>query len=109
MFINIMREIYVPFTDNDWVQECCVGVHNVASSKNLIGRCPIKIYEGHTKDISKFRFHLWETIWYFKKCKAPEILGNQQDVWRLNDPLDKECSTTSSQMGGRLSTLSYHT
>ena len=33
----------------------------------------MKVSEGFTQDISKFHFHTWEPIWYFKKLKAPEI------------------------------------
>ena len=71
MVRNVMRLFDVPLEDHDWVEKWCVDMHNIASSKNLSGRCPLEISKGHTQDISKFRFHLWEPIWYFKKCKAP--------------------------------------
>ena len=67
-----MREFDVPLKEHDWAQKCCVDVKNIDSSKNLNGRCPLEISEGHTQDISTFIFHLWEPIWYFKNCKAPE-------------------------------------
>ena len=55
-------------------------MQNIDSSKNLNLRCPLEISEGHTQEISKFRFHLWEPIWCFKKSKAPENHW-QPEIW----------------------------
>ena len=72
MVRNIMTPFDVPLKEHDWEQKWCVDVKNIASSKNLNGRCLLEISEVHTQEISKFSFHFWETIWYFKKCKATE-------------------------------------
>ena len=64
----------------------------IAYYKNINGRCPLEISEGHTQDISKFWFNSWEPIWYFKNCKAPENLwqparctgfshSNRDEMW----------------------------
>ena len=31
----------------------------------------MEISSGHTPDISKFRFHIWEPVWYFEPTKSP--------------------------------------
>ena len=67
-----MRAFDVPLKEQNWAQKWCVDVHNISSSKKLNGRGPLEIIEGHTQDIPKLRLHLWEPIWYSKKCKAPE-------------------------------------
>ena len=67
-----MRAFDFPLKEHDWAQKWCADVHNIDSSEKINGSCSLKICEGHTQDISKFRFHLWEPMWYFKKCKAPE-------------------------------------
>ena len=51
-----------------------------AYSININKRFPLEISEGQTQDMSKFRFHLWETIWYFEKCKVPENPW-QPEIW----------------------------
>jgi hypothetical protein len=48
----------------------------VAASKKFGWKSPLAMNSGNTQDISKFRFHIWEPIWYFHKCKAPE------DPWK---------------------------
>ena len=50
----------------------CVNVNNIASSNNLDWIIPLEVSEGFTQEISKFCFHIWETIWYFKESKATE-------------------------------------
>ena len=72
MVRNVMREFDVPLKEHNWAHKWCVDVHNIASSKNFNGSFPPAISEGHTRDISKYIFHLWEPIWYFKHSKAPE-------------------------------------
>ena len=67
-----MKEFYMPFKEKYGAQKWCVNLHNKASSKKLNGGCPLEISEGQTQDISKLIFHLWEPIWYFRKCKTTE-------------------------------------
>ena len=80
MVRNVITEFDVPLKEHDWGQKWCVDVQNIAYSKNLNGRCLLEISEGHTQDISKFRFHLCEPIFYFKKFKAPEKYW-QPAIW----------------------------
>ena len=47
-------------------------MHNIASYKKINRRCSLEISELNTQDISKFISHLWETIWYFRKCNIQE-------------------------------------
>ena len=35
-------------------------------------KSPLVASSGNTQDTSKFRFHIWEPILYFKPCKASE-------------------------------------
>jgi hypothetical protein len=49
-------------------------------------RCPDEIHHGYTQDISPFRFHMWEPIWYMEKHeKAPPPIGC--DVMYITTPL----------------------
>ena len=89
-----MKEFDVPLKKYYWTQKWCVDVKNIDSYKNINGRCTLQISEGHTQDISKFRYHLWEPIWYFKKCKAPETSWQLENVCDLHTPLYMKCDTT---------------
>eukprot|EP00957_Ditylum_brightwellii_P212203 15367071-Ditylum_brightwellii.AAC.1 len=40
-------------------------------SRKLGWTLPMEVYSGNTQDISKFQFHIWEPIWYYKPCKVP--------------------------------------
>ena len=80
MVTNVMRAFDVPLKEHVRAHKCCVDVHNIASSKNINGGCPLEISEGHIQEVSKFRFHLWEPILYLKKCKAPENPW-QPEIW----------------------------
>ena len=42
-----------------------------SNSKNKNWRTPLEISTGHTPDISMFRFHFWEPIWFFETTKSP--------------------------------------
>ena len=72
MVNNIMTAFDVPFKEQYGAQIWCVDVKNMDSSKKLNWRCLIENREGNTQDISIFISYLWEPIWYFNKCKAPE-------------------------------------
>eukprot|EP00957_Ditylum_brightwellii_P022949 1731998-Ditylum_brightwellii.AAC.1 len=57
-------------------------MHNIAAPKKLEWKSPMEVSEGHTQDISEFRFHIWEPVWYYKKYKAPNINhGKRQGGW----------------------------
>jgi hypothetical protein len=72
MVKKVMRAFQVPLSEHDWAQKWCVDVHNISASRKLAWKSPMAVSEGHTQDISPFRFHLWEPIWYFNKAKAPK-------------------------------------
>eukprot|EP00957_Ditylum_brightwellii_P159480 12139903-Ditylum_brightwellii.AAC.1 len=76
MVKNVMRKFNVLLKEHDWVQKWCVDVHNTASSRKLDWKSSLDVAVGHTQDITGFRFHMWEPIWYYKKYKAPE------DPWK---------------------------
>ena len=76
MVRNVMRKFKVPLKEHDWAQKWCVDVHNIASSRKLDWRSPLDVSTGYTQDISKFRFHLWEPVWYYQKVKQPN------DPWK---------------------------
>ena len=69
MVRNITRKFRVTLKEHYWVKKWCVDVHIIASSKKLYWRIPLEVSEGFIQEISKFRFHIWELIWYFKKSK----------------------------------------
>ena len=61
-----MSKFKVTFRYHDRVK-MVDGVYNISSSKKLYCKSPLNISEGFTQVISKFLFHKWESIWYFKK------------------------------------------
>ena len=77
MVRNCHRAFKIPYKYHNWTQRWCCDVHNVAANRRLNWRCPDEIHHGYTQDISPFRFHMWEPIWYMEKReKAP------QDSWK---------------------------
>ena len=66
-----MREFDIPLAKLDWVQRWCCDVHNILAIRGKDWRTPLEISSGHTPDISKFRFHIWEPVWYFEPTKSP--------------------------------------
>ena len=68
MVRNFITAFDVPLVKYHWAHNWFVDVKNIASSNNINGRCLLEVSEGHTQDILKFIFHLWEPIWYFEKC-----------------------------------------
>ena len=73
MVRNVLRTFKAPLTKHDWAQKYCCDVHNVLANRQLKWRTPLEVNEGHTPDISMFRFHFWEPIWYFDpKTKQPQ-------------------------------------
>ena len=72
MVMRCMRAFNVPVNKHDWVQKWCCYEHNILASRALKWDTPLTISTGYTPDISKFRFHIWEPIWYFVPgVKAP--------------------------------------
>ena len=68
-----MREFNVPLSRHHWAQKWCCDVHNVAANRKLDWRSAKERKTGYTPDISMFRFHLWEPIWYYvPHTKQPE-------------------------------------
>ena len=80
MVRNVIRAFDIPLKKHDWSQKQCVDVHNIDYSKNINGRCLLEMSEGNTQENLKFGFHLWEPIWYFNNCKAPENHW-QTEIW----------------------------
>ena len=73
MVRNVLRIFKAPLSKHDWAQKWCCDVHNIAANRQLKWRSPLEINEGHTPDISMFRFHFWEPIWYFDpRTKQPK-------------------------------------
>jgi len=73
MVKTVMREFNVPLSRHHWVQKWCCDVHNIAANRKLDWRSPKERKTGHTPDISMFRFHVWEPIWYYEPhTKQPE-------------------------------------
>ena len=63
----------VPHQYHNWTQRWCCAVHNIASCRSLNWQSPNSIADGYTPDLSPFRFHIWEPIWYFDHTrKSPE-------------------------------------
>eukprot|EP00957_Ditylum_brightwellii_P126186 9620825-Ditylum_brightwellii.AAC.1 len=73
---NVMTKFNVPLKEHDWVKKWRVDVHNIVLSRKLDWKSQLDFAVGHTQDISGFRFRMWEPIWYYEKCKAPE------DPWK---------------------------
>eukprot|EP00980_Cylindrotheca_fusiformis_P010182 scaffold2267_cov92-Cylindrotheca_fusiformis.AAC.1 len=72
MVRNCHRAFKVPHKYHNWTQRWCCDVHNIAANRKLGWRSPNEVHHGYTPDISTFRFHIWEPIWYFeKRAKAP--------------------------------------
>lgn len=73
MVKRVMREFNVPLSRHHWAQKWCCDVHNIAANRNLEWRSAKERKTGHTPDISMFRFHIWEPIWYYvPHTKQPE-------------------------------------
>lgn len=77
MVRNCHRAFHVPPQYHNWTQKWCCDCHNIASNRQLGWLSPDSIHFGHTPDISPFRFHLWEPIWYFEKGAKMPI-----DTWK---------------------------
>ena len=73
MVKRVTRKFNVPLSKHDWVQKYCCDVHNILACRYLNWESPLTVDSGNTQDISKFRFHMWEPVWYFVPgVKAPK-------------------------------------
>ena len=73
MVKNVMREFNVPLSRHHWAQKWCCDVHNISANRKLDWRSAKERKTGHTPDISMYRFHLWEPIWYYEpRTKQPD-------------------------------------
>ena len=81
-----MRHNNAPLEVHDYCQEWCCDVHNILSNEKLKWRTPLEVNKGNTPDISKFRFHFYEPIWYYDaSIKSPEDrLQKGQFLWFAN-------------------------
>lgn len=68
-----MRAFGAPLSRHAWCQRWCADVRNHLASRKLNWRTPTEKMTGDTPDISVFRFHFWEPVWYYDPhVKAPE-------------------------------------
>ena len=72
MIQNCMRSFDAPGELWNWCAKYCCQINNVTSRKSLNWRTPWEISTGTTPDISKFRFHFYEPLWYFAPVKTPK-------------------------------------
>lgn len=98
------HEFKIPFKYNDWVAKWCCDVHNVAASRALNWQSPNTIADGYTCDISAFRFHVWEPIWYYDHTTKPPLsrwkpgrwlgfadnIGDAMSYWILPESANKK-------------------
>ena len=74
MIKKIMAEFGAPARVHNWAQKWCCQVHNILALRSKRWRTPMELSTGNTPDISCFRFHFWEPVWYFELSKAPDSL-----------------------------------
>lgn len=68
-----MKAFSVPLGLHNWCQLYCTQINNVTSRRSLNWKTPQEVADSHTPDISAFRFHFYEPIWYFRPTvKSPE-------------------------------------
>ena len=56
----------------DWRVKWVKDIHNVSASHKLKWKTPDEYYNGNTPDISRYRFHFYEPIWYYN-LNAPKF------------------------------------
>ena len=77
MVRNCHRAFKIPYKYHNWTQRWCCDCHNISSIRKLDWNSPNDIHLGYTQDISKFRFHVWEPIWYYEKGGKTPV-----DTWK---------------------------
>eukprot|EP00957_Ditylum_brightwellii_P042271 3201576-Ditylum_brightwellii.AAC.1 len=81
MIKKVIRKCCVPLSEHDWAQKWCVDVYNVIALCKFAWKSLLEVSMGHMQDISPFRFHLYEPMWYYNKAKAPD--DPWQKAWWL--------------------------
>ena len=72
MIKNVLRQSRAPVELCNWTAMYCCQINNHVSRRSLKYKTPMEISNGHTPDISMFRFHFYEPLWYFDpKIKLP--------------------------------------
>ena len=73
MVQNCLRAFNAPIELSNWCALHCCQVNNHASRGSLNNKTPLEVSTGVTPDVSHFRFHFYEPIWYFDpKIKIPK-------------------------------------
>lgn len=68
-----MQAYRSPLKYNNWCQLYCCQINNTTTRRSLGWRTPLEVHSGRTPDISPFRFHWFEPIWYFLPgAKSPK-------------------------------------
>jgi len=70
-----MQEYNVPLSRHGWYQLHCARIRNHLASRKLKWRTPVEQLTGDTPDISKFRFHFWESIEYLVPTTKQPMSG----------------------------------
>ena len=78
---NCMRAFNVPLQYHDWVQKWVCECHNHTANRTLNWSVPESKRLGYTPDISRFRFHVWEPIWYFEPGTNQPEHGFRKSRW----------------------------
>jgi hypothetical protein len=65
MVKNCLRQFNAPLSLSHWCMLWCCQVNNHTSRRSLNHKTPEEVSTGRTPDISKFRFHFYEPLWYF--------------------------------------------
>ena len=76
MVANSLRMFNAPVNLSNWCMMYCTQINNVCARKSLKYRTPLEVSTGNTPDISHFRFHFYEPLWYF----APDIKTPQSNL-----------------------------
>jgi hypothetical protein len=72
MVQNCLRTFNAPVELSNWCLLWCCQVNNHVSRRSLNYRTPEEVSTGRTPDISKFRFHFYEPLWFFEpNIKTP--------------------------------------
>ena len=75
MVRQCLKAFNAPIGLYDWCVKWVKDVHNVSASHKLNWKTPDEYYYGNTPDISKYRFHFYEPIWYYDP-NTPKFKNN---------------------------------
>lgn len=68
-----MQAYRSPLRYNNWCQLYCCQINNVTARRSLGWCTPLEVHSGRTPDLSPFRFHWFEPVWYFLPgAKSPK-------------------------------------